>query len=344
MMKALWIEGPGKAKVGELPVPVPPAGWVRLKVLAASVCGSDLNVYRFGRSYQVDRRVSGHEFTGVIDEVGEGVTEWKTGQRVCVFPTMFCNECEDCREGYINTCKNRKYIGGRDYDGGFAEYTVVPESSLLKVPENIPDIEAAMTEPFAVSLHALNQAGGRKLKDRTLVVYGAGPIGLFAMEAARYYGVKQVILLDLVQGRLDIAREHGADQGILASASPEELQEQIMQLTGGRGADAVIDTVCADVTIDNSLHFCKRHGTVVVLSMPRKNSSLDLSYIVRSEINLVGSYTYTTEMKECLEILGSGKVSVKYIADPIVPLQEGPEALQKLVQSPDKCLKALLIP
>ena len=343
-MKALWIEDAGLVHYDDIPDPAPEPGWVKLKILAASVCGSDLNTYRNGRSYKVDRRISGHEFVGIIEEVADHASPWKKGQRVCVIPQMYCHECDDCREGHVNTCPNKKYIGGRDYDGGFAEYTVVPESCLLEVPDSLSDIEAAMTEPFAVSLHAVNQAGGRALEGRTLAIYGAGPIGLFALEAARFYGVSRVIMLDLVPERLAIAREHGASDVLLASADPEELRRQVLELTGGKGVDAVVDAVCIDATIDNDLHFCRPHGTVCVVSIPKKPCKVDFLYLVRNEINLVGSYTYAGEMEDCLKIMGSGKVSVEYIADPVVPLSEGIQTFRLLSEKPDECLKAVFIP
>ena len=343
-MKALWIEGPGLVRFGNLPEPELQPGWVRLKVLAASVCGSDLNTYRFGRSYSVDRRVSGHEFIGRIEEVWDSSSSWKVGQRVCVVPQIYCHACDDCNEGYFNTCPDRKYIGGRDYDGGFAEYAVVPEECLLKVPDSISDIAAAMTEPFAVSLHAVNQAGGPGLKGKSLVIYGAGPIGLFAMEAAKHYGVRQIIMLDLVPERLAVAKAHGATEVILADAEPEKLRRRIMDLTGGKGADAVIDAVCNQVTIDNDLHFCRSHGSVVIVSIPRKQCAVDFLYAVRNEINIVGSYTYTTEMADCLSILANEKVSVEYIADPVVPLSEGEQTFRLLAERPNESLKAVFIP
>ncbi len=343
-MKALWIESAGTVRYGELPDPMPPAGWVRLKILAASVCGSDLNVYKFGRQYHVEKRVSGHEFAGVIDQVGDKTSKWKVGQRVCVYPQLYCGVCEDCKEGSINMCGHRKFIGGRDYNGGFAEYAVVPEYVLMEVPESVSDIEAAMAEPFAVGLHAVNQAGGPRLKGKTLVIYGAGPIGLFAMEAAKYYGVKQIIMLDMVEEKLKIAREHGATDIIPAAESAEMLQEKVMELTGQRGADAVVDAVCLDVTINNSMHFCRPHGIISVVGLAKANCTVDFRYLVSHELTITGSYTYTTEMQDCLKILESGAVKTEYIANPVVSLQDGVETFEKLVKKPEECLKAVFIP
>lgn len=343
-MKALWIESAGNVRYGDLPDPTPPAGWVRLKILAASVCGSDLKVYKSGRQYKVEKRVSGHEFVGGIDEVADETSVWKAGQRVCVYPMLYCGTCEDCKEGHINTCRHREYVGGRDYNGGMAEYAIVPECTLLEVPESVSDIEAAMTEPFAVGLHAVNQAGGAELKGKSLVIYGAGPIGLFALEAAKYYGAGQIIMLDMVTKKLEVAKAHGATDVISAEDTPEALQDKVMQLTGGKGADAVVDAVCLDVTINNAMHFCKPHGRVSVVGLTKTNCTVDFQYLISHEQILTGSYTYTTEMKDCLKILSSGQVSTGYIADPVAPLSDGIETFEKLVKKPEECLKAVFVP
>lgn len=343
-MKALRLGAAGVANLCEIPDPIPPQGWVKLKILASSVCGSDLNSYKKGRPEDRRHMVSGHEFVGIIEENPNPGSKWKVGQRVCVYPLPYCCECEDCKAGRINICKNRKQIGGKDYNGGFAEYTVVPEYCLLEVPENISDIEAAMVEPFAVGTHAVNQAGGEKLKGGSIVIYGAGAIGLFALEAAKYYGVKQIIVLDMVPEKLEIAKAHGATDVILGNDTPEALQEKVLELTGGRGVDAVIDAVCLDVTLNNAIHFCRPSGTISVVGMTRNNFNVDILQVTKKELKIIGSLTYTTEMQDCLDILGTGKVSTAYIAEPVVPLCEGADALRKLVEKPAECIKAVFIP
>ena len=343
-MKALWIEAPGVVRFGDIPEPATPSGWVKIKVLAAAVCGSDLKVYRSGRSYKVDRRVSGHEFVGQIEEVTNADSPWKVGHRVCVYPQLFCGECSECRKGHINMCPNKKNIGGRDYDGGFAEHVVVPESLLYAVPDNISDIEAAMVEPFAVGLHAVNLAGGAALRDKSVLIYGAGPLAFFVLESLKYYGARQIILCGRVPKRLELALEHGATDVIYGKDTPEALRAKVMELTGGEGVDAVIDTACLGATIENDMYFCKPKGVISVPGMTQTRFEVDFLQMQRRELTIVGSYTYTTEMRDCLQILGEGKLSTRYIADPVVPLSEGVETFRKLTDSPNDCLKGVFIP
>lgn len=343
-MKALWIEAPGNVHYGDLSDPKPEKNWVKVKVKAACVCGSDLKVYKFGRAYEAHQRVSGHEFVGIIEEVANESSPWKVGQRVCAYPQIYCGVCDECKAGHFNTCKDRKFIGGRHYNGGFADYMVLPESTLLDVPENISDIEAAMTEPFAVGLHAVNQAGGAALKDKSIVIYGAGPIGLFALEAAKHYGVKQIIMLDMVQDRLDLAKAHGATDVIPGNDTPEALQAKVKKLTGGAGVDAVIDAVCLGVTVNNGMRFLKPHGMLSVVGLAKPTFEIDFQYLVCNEITIRGSYTYLAEMRDCLEIMGSGTVDTSYIANPIVPLSQGVEAFKKLAEKPEECIKVVFIP
>lgn len=344
-MKALWCEAARDVRYGEKPDPTPPAGWVRIKVLAASVCGSDKSVYKNGRSYKVDRRVSGHEFVGVIDQLGEGVTGRKLGQRVCVYPQLYCGECDPCKAGYINLCESRQFIGGRDFDGGFAEYSMAPEYALIDVPENVSDIEAAMAEPFAVALHAVNLAGGPALKGKTLVIYGTSPIGLFALESAKYYGAEKIIMLGRVPEKLALAKEHGATAVIHARGkSPEMLRDEVMALTDGKGADAVVDAVCMESTLASSMYFCRPRGIISVVGLGTDVFPLNFRYMIRNELTVVGAYTYVTEIQDSLRMIAEGGISTEYIANPVASLSEGIEVFQKLADRPDECLKAVLIP
>lgn len=343
-MKALKIASAGVVNYGDMPDPVAPAGWVKIKVLASSVCGSDLKSYKFGRASGLENMVSGHEFVGIIVENNNEYSKWKVGQRVCVYPLPYCGECEDCKAGRVNLCANRKYIGGKDYNGGFAEYTVVPEAFLMEVPASVSDIEATLVEPFAVGMHAVNLAGGEKLKDQRVLIYGAGAIGLFAMEAVKHYGAKQIIVLDMVPEKLAIAKAHGATDVILANETAQVLREKVMELTDGLGVDAVVDAVCLDITIDNAMHFCRPRGIIAVVGMTKTNLNMDMLQMMRKELTIVGSYTYTTEMQDCLNILGSGTVSVSYIAEPVVKLSEGAQAFRKLVEQPAQCIKAVFLP
>ena len=343
-MKALWIESAGVVRYGDLPDPTPPAGWVRLKILAASICGSDLNAYRSGRKHTGEKKVSGHEFVGVIDMIADKNSPWKLGQRVCVYPCVYCGTCEECREGHINMCLNKQYIGGRTHNGGFAEYTIVPESMLIAVPETISDIDAAMVEPFAVGLHALNQAGGASLKGKRIAIYGSGAIGLFTLESAKYYGVKQIIVVNRSPEKLAIAKAHGATDVVCAKDKPEIVQEKVRQLSGGRGVDAVVDTVGIEVSIDSAMRFCKPHGTVSVVGMGSSNNMVDFRYLLANELTLVGSYTYTTEMEDCVKILAGGHVSISYIANPGAPLSKGSEVFEKMANKSSEYLKAVFLP
>ena len=344
-MKALWCNEPGKMVFEDRPDPFPGPGRVRLKVLATAVCGSDKKTFIKGQRFGGGKRISGHEFVGIVDLAGEGTDAANLGKRMCAYPVPYCNDCEECRAGYVNLCRNRSYIGGRDYDGGFAEYVIVPENMLLEVPDRVTDLEAAMTEPFAVALHAVNQAGGRSLKGKTLVIYGTGPVGFFALEAAKVCEVDRVIVVGRTECKLRLAMLHGAYATInTCGKSAEELRSELFRINGGTGADAVIDAIGMESSLNEALLLCRPHGRVAVVGMMNDRFPVDMGIVIRNELSVTGSYTYVTEMLESLQLMGSGNVSIGYIANPVAPLSEGPAVFKKLIEKPNECIKAVFIP
>ncbi|MBQ7247599.1 MAG: alcohol dehydrogenase catalytic domain-containing protein [Lachnospiraceae bacterium] len=344
-MKALWLNGPKDLEYGEMPVPEPREGWVRIRVMAASVCGGDVKIYRNGRPGKpIGRRVSGHEFVGVIDKVGEGVTSHKVGDRVSVNPQIYCRECEDCKNGDYNICNHRDMIGGRSYDGGFAEWCVAPEYVLIDIPECIPDVSAAMTEPLGVALHAVRRAGGADLAGRSVVIYGAGPIAMLALECLKYYKASQIIMLDMVRSRLETAKAHGATHVFDAGMESGELIAAVRDITEGRGADAVIDAVCLDATVDNSLHFLRSHGKLVVVGLSKGECNVNFRYMTDHELTLTCSYLYTDDLRDAVAMEAAGQLDIGYIGCPVMPLSSGREMFRILTGEPDRCLKGVLIP
>lgn len=344
-MKALWLNGPRDLEYGELPTPEPGEGWVRIKVTAASVCGGDVRIYKNGRpGNPVGRRVSGHEFVGVIDKVGTGVTGHKAGDRVSVNPQIYCRNCPDCANGDYNICNHRDMIGGRGNDGGFAQYCVVPEFVLVDIPDALSDVSAAMTEPLGVALHAVRRAGGEELAGRSVVVYGAGPIAMMVLECLKYYGAKQIIMLDMVPERLEIAVAHGASYVLGAKEDSAVLIDKVRELTGGLGADAVIDAVCLDQTIDNGLHFLRSHGKLVVVGLSKSPCSVDMRYMTDHELTLTCSYLYTTDLADAVALEAEGKLDVEYVGAPVAPLSQGREIFELLADEPARCMKGVLIP
>jgi L-iditol 2-dehydrogenase len=209
-MKAAVLYGNEDIRFDDYPDPVTKPGTVKIKVKAAGICGSDVPrvLHNGAHFYPV---VLGHEFSGDIVEIGEGVTGFNVGDTVSGAPLVPCMDCADCQRGDYSQCKNYSFIGSRE-QGAFAEYVVIPARNAVKYDAAIPYAQAAMFEPSTVALHGLrcNEYGG----GQNVAVLGGGTIGLFTMQWAKIYGAKRVVVFDIDDGRLALAKELGADEVI----------------------------------------------------------------------------------------------------------------------------------
>ncbi|HAN4910491.1 TPA: Zn-dependent oxidoreductase, partial [Escherichia coli] len=217
-MKSILIEKPNQLAIIEREIPTPSAGEVRVKVKLAGICGSDSHIYRGHNPFAKYPRVIGHEFFGVIDAVGEGVESARVGERVAVDPVVSCGHCYPCSIGKPNVCTTLAVLGVHA-DGGFSEYAVVPAKNAWKIPEAVADQYAVMIEPFTIAANVTGH--GQPTENDTVLVYGAGPIGLTIVQVLKgVYNVKNVIVADRIDERLEKAKESGADWAINNSQTP----------------------------------------------------------------------------------------------------------------------------
>ncbi len=217
-MKSILIEKPNQLAIVEREIPTPSAGEVRVKVKLAGICGSDSHIYRGHNPFAKYPRVIGHEFFGVIDAVGDGVESARVGERVAVDPVVSCGHCYPCSIGKPNVCTTLAVLGVHA-DGGFSEYAVVPAKNAWKIPEAVADQYAVMIEPFTIAANVTGH--GQPTENDTVLVYGAGPIGLTIVQVLKgVYNVKNVIVADRIDERLEKAKESGADRAINNSQTP----------------------------------------------------------------------------------------------------------------------------
>lgn len=287
-MKALVLHGIGELRYEEIPVPVPGPGEVLVKVSACGVCGSDLprifekGAYRFPI-------VCGHEFSGIIAECGTSVNDLLPGMRVVVFPLIWCGRCVACEKGYYAQCRSYDYLGSR-CNGAFAEYVAAPRKNILPVPENVPLEIAAMTEPAAVALHAINRAGNIKTGETT-AIFGAGPIGLMTAQWAEISGAGKVVLFDIAADKLALARQLGFRYCFNPLESAP--REVIMDITAGLGADVAVEAAGVAASLQHCLAVAGLRGRVVLLGNPAGDVLLPaslLSQAMRNEIALYGAW------------------------------------------------------
>ncbi|UCH04061.1 MAG: alcohol dehydrogenase catalytic domain-containing protein [Candidatus Thorarchaeota archaeon] len=334
-MKSAVLHGPKDLRIDTIEIPKPDPGWILLKVKAAGICGSDLHLYKEKTFIPINSvlgegiYVPGHELSGEVYEVGEGVTTLSKGDRVAVEPTVNCGRCNWCQIGWYNICVNSGLIGFY-YIGGLAEYCVVPEDKCFKLPKNVSFEEAATLDCIAVAEHAINRA--EVSSEDSVAILGAGSIGLFAVQGALHAGARNVFVTGTHDFQTKAAERFGATAVI--NARKENTVERIMELTNGRGVDKVIEAVGGDAPVlDEGVNMLRRRGILVATGIFLNPMPINMFSLVTKEVRLMGAwgYGYWTHMKEfalSLEMLATGKIDAKPVITHKYPLEETSKAFE----------------
>ena len=340
-MRAGVVYGPRDIRVEEVEIPSPGRGEVLLEVKAAGICGSDLHFHRTSDDgTPVRRMMSGHELSGRIAAIGEGVARREVGERVGVEPLLGCGECQFCSMGNYHLCKKLTHPGG-----GFREYTVIQEEKLFPLPDDVSYEEAATLDCLAVGVHAVHRAGVT-ITDAVAVI-GDGAIGLSTLEVAKAAGAKRTALIGHHMDNLEVAKKVGADIAV-NSAQADEV-EAVMQLTDGEGCEVVFETVGGMAnTLESAVQIVKPGGTIVVIGSFAKPVELNFRHLLRNEINLVSSWSYSTweglpEFSIALDLLAKGELDAEILITHKFPLNKISEAFHAaLNKSESGALKVLV--
>jgi L-iditol 2-dehydrogenase len=342
-VKALLLSQYKHLEIADLPAPAPGRDEVLIRVAACGICGSDVHGYDGSSGRRIPPIVMGHEAAGTIVALGREVRGFAEGDRVTFDSTIFCGACDNCQRGDVNLCDRREVLGVSCAEfrrpGAFAEYVAVPSRILYRLPESLLFADAAMLEAVSVALHGVSlaqmSAGGSAL------VVGAGMIGLLTLQALREAGCTRIFAADLEPTRLALARDAGA-----AAISPAEgdVAEQVMQLTGGRGVDIVIEAVGRDETVKTSIESVRKGGTVVLVGNISPEVTLPLQKVVTRQIRLQGSCASAGEYPRAIELLASGAIQVKPLISAVAPLEEGPRWFERLYAREPNLMKVVLTP
>lgn len=286
-MKAGVVHAKDDIRFEDIQKPTPKAGQVLIKVKYTGICGSDVPRVN-GDACHFYPNVLGHEFSGTIEEVGEGVTSLKAGDRVAGVPLVPCLECEDCQKGNYSLCKHYSFIGSREF-GSFAEYVVVPEKNAVKFEDEVSFEQGAFFEPATVALHGLRRVpyqGGK-----TVAILGGGTIGLFTMQWAKIFGAKKVVVFDINDARLDLAKKLGAYEGVNTLA--DDFMQTAMAMTEGRGFDYIYETAGNTITMKMAFELAANKANVCFIGTPTKEISFSVKEwenMNRKEFTLTGSW------------------------------------------------------
>ena len=343
-MKALVLKAYKQFACEEVPAPEPAPEEVLVAVKACGICGSDVH----GMDGSTGRRrppiIMGHEAAGVISRVGSRVTGWATGDRVTFDSTIYCGHCEFCRRGLINLCDHRRVLGVscEDYrqNGAFAEFVAVPQHILYRLPDGLAFEHAALVEPFAIALHAIRRAPPT-LND-TVVVVGAGMIGLALVQALSRAGCGRLIAVDLAADRLTLAAKLGATT-IINSASEGALTA-VLSLTRGLGADLAFEAVGVSATVDLALRCLRKGGAATLIGNVTPKIDFPLQTAVTRELTIYGSCASQGEYPACLDMLARGALRAAPLISATAPLADGAAWFDRLYRKEAGLLKVVLVP
>lgn len=341
-MKALVLRDYMRVEYADAPAPVPGPEEILIRVRACGICGSDIH----GMDGSTGRRrppiIMGHEAAGEIVAVGAEVAEWEPGDRVTFDSTIYCGKCRYCEADEVNLCEDRRVLGVscEDYrrDGAFAELVAVPARVLFPLPPNLSFEHAAMAEPVAIALHAVNRSGVGV--DETAVVFGTGMIGLLIIQALRIAGCARIVAVDVDEARLAMAQQMGATDAVLSGS------ETVQEIAGilPEGADHCFEVVGIGPTVDAALRVVRKGGALTLVGNLSPRIDFPLQLAVTREITLHGSCASCGEYPAALALIAQREIDVAPLISVCAPLREGAEWFDRLYHKEPGLMKVILIP
>jgi len=302
-MRQAIMTSPGKIEINDVPAPTPGPGEVLIRIHRIGVCGSDVHVWHGKHPYTSYPVVQGHEFSAVIESVGDGVKGLAPGNKVTATPQIVCGKCGPCRRGDYHICDELK-VEGFQAPGVAQDLFVTSADKIVPLPDSFSFEQGALVEPVSVAVHTTARAG--ELKDKNVVVLGAGPIGNLVAQVAKANGAN-VLLTDLSDYRLEIATKCGLDH--VSNAESEKLNEAVYRVFGEDGFNVAFECVGVEATMDEAISSIQKGGTIVVVGVFAEKARIDLGLVQDRELKLIGTLMYKYEdYVRAVELLDAGQV------------------------------------
>jgi L-iditol 2-dehydrogenase len=358
-MKAWVLGDPGQLRLADKPVPRPGPAEVLVRIDATAICATDLEVISHGPPALIGGELPfnrnftpGHEYMGTIVALGPTVDEFAVGERVAVEIHAGCGRCERCRQGMYTSCLNygRNYgeynkghrANGFTTDGGFAQYAVNHVNTLVRVPEGLSDEVATLIVTAGTAMYGLDVLGGL-VAGQSLVVTGAGPIGLMAVAVGKALGASPVIVTDIVDSRLAVGTRVGADEAINASREPAV--DAVGRLTGGRGVDFVFECSGAPNAVNEAIKMLKRGGRVCLGAFSNQPALVDVGYIVTNNIYLYGIRGEgQSAVRRAASLIAQGKLDPSPLHTHTFALDQLPDAVRYFKDKIEGAIKVVIKP
>ena len=343
-MKALLLTEVKKLQVVELPDPTCGPGDLLVRVKACGICGSDIHGFDGSSGRRIPPLVMGHEAAGIVQAVGQDVRGFRVGDRVTFDSTVSCGSCHYCRKGSINLCENRQVLGVSCNEfrrqGAFAELVTVPQNIAYPIPDSLPFEHAAMIEAVSIAVHATNRTprsiGG------SVVVVGAGMIGLLCIQTLKIAGFSKIIAVDLEDEKLQLAKTLGATHTV--NARTEDPVNAVLHWTNQRGADAAMEVVGANKPVSTCFQVVRRGGSVTLVGNLTPSVELPLQTVVTRELSIYGSCASNGEIPQCIELLASGAIQVAPLITATTDLENTPNWFDRLYAGEKGAMKVIVKP
>ena len=326
-MKAARWHGKRDIRIEEVAARSPAPGEVRIRVDYAGICATDLHEYTHGPQFistQPHPRTGrcapvtmGHEFTGVVAEVGKGVSDFKPGDRMVSEASLPCNECEHCRKGEYILCRSAAYLGFA-WDGAFADSCTVPASICHRIPDNLKSEDAVLIEPLASAMHAVRR--GRLLQGETVAIVGTGTIGLSTLLCARAAGASRVFTVDKVASKRALARRLGAEEAL--DPGDGDPAQRILELTGGRGVDLAFECIGSAATVSVATRSTRVQGRTVVVGVGIEAQPFSFVDMLVNEREIIGTAGYFGEFEMCMALMVDGRIDVRPLVSAWIGLDD----------------------
>ncbi len=340
--RAAFMTGINTIEMRDIEVPKIKDNEVLVKIEYVGICGSDSQYLETGAigDFVVEGDfILGHECAGEVVELGSEVTDLKLGDKVALEPGITCGECEFCKTGKYNLCPDVEFLATPPYHGCLVNYIAFPANMCFKLPDNMSTKEGALVEPLSVGIHSAEQ-GNVSLGD-SVIILGAGCIGLVTLLACKAYGATDITVVDMMQKRLNFATELGASRVI--NASEADAVEVMNEFTNGKGTDVVIETAGSSVTIKQTAHLVKNGGTIVLVGMaPEDIIDYNFAKIMAKEATITSVFRYRNIYQKAINAISEGLIDVSGIVTHEFEFEDSAKAFDYVSKNKNDVVKALI--
>ena len=333
------MTAPGKIEFHDIPIPQLNQNEVLVKIFRIGVCGSDIYVYHGKHPYTNYPVTQGHEVSGKIEKIGSNVKNLKPGDRVTIQPQVVCDQCYSCTHGKYHICDDLKVMGFQT-TGAASEFFKIDSEKVIKLPEEMTYEQGAMIEPCAVAVHAVSKGGD--ISGFNVLVLGAGPIGNLVGQTAKALGATAVMITDLSDYRLEIAKKVGIDYTI--NPTKQDLTNQIREAFGSDNkADLIIECVGSNETIDTAIDNARKGTDIIIVGVYSEKPSVNLGFVQDRELRIIGTLMYQSEdYHKAIELVASGKLKLDPLMTTHFPFEEYIKAYKYIDDKKDKVMKVFI--